>query len=57
MSDYESLMKIEDVCEYLRIHKITAYRLVKAKKLPVIRVGGQWRFKREDIERLFELSK
>ena len=40
----------DEVAKYLRIHPYTVRRLVRSGKLPGSKVGGQWRFKKEDIE-------
>ena len=36
---------------YLRVHQTTVYRLIREQKLPAFRVGSDWRFNREEIER------
>jgi excisionase family DNA binding protein len=35
----------------LRVHQTTVYRLLREHKLPAFRVGADWRFNREAIER------
>ena len=44
------LMTIDEVADYLRINKKTAYRLAVDGKVPGFKVGGTWRFRRADIE-------
>jgi excisionase family DNA binding protein len=46
-----SLLTVRELAEYLRVHQATIYRLVKEQKLPAFRVGSDWRFNREVIER------
>ena len=46
----EILLSTEQVARYLKIDKLTVYRLVAGKKIPAFRVGNQWRFKRSMIE-------
>jgi excisionase family DNA binding protein len=46
-----SILTIEDVAEYLRVHPSTIYRLLKKKQLPAFKVGREWRFNREEIDR------
>jgi len=46
----ETLLTTEQVARYLRVDKLTLYRLVAQKKIPAFRVGSQWRFKRSVIE-------
>jgi excisionase family DNA binding protein len=45
------VLTVREVAEYLRVHQATIYRLLKEQKLPAFRVGADWRFKREVIER------
>ena len=35
---------------YLQVNLRTVYRLIDAGKLPAVRVGRQWRFRRRDID-------
>ena len=44
------ILTIKQVAEYLQLSEKTAYRLAGEGKLPGFKVGGSWRFKREDIE-------
>jgi excisionase family DNA binding protein len=45
------VLTVREVAEYLRVHQATIYRLLPEQKLPAFRVGADWRFKREVIER------
>jgi excisionase family DNA binding protein len=45
------VLTVREVAEYLRVHQTTIYRLLKEQKLPAFRVGSDWRFNREVIER------
>ena len=44
----------EEVLEYLQVNLRTVYRLIKAGKIPAVRVGRQWRFRKADIDRWLE---
>ncbi|WP_233713226.1 methylation-associated defense system helix-turn-helix domain-containing protein MAD1 [Amaricoccus solimangrovi] len=44
-------MTIREVAEYLKLNEKTAYRLAAEGEIPGFKVGGSWRFKRQDIER------
>ena len=46
----ENLLSVVQVARYLKVDKLTVYRLVAGKKIPAFRVGNQWRFKRSMIE-------
>ncbi len=41
-----SLMTIKEVAEYLVVHEITLYALLKETTLPAMKLGGQWRFQK-----------
>lgn len=45
----DKILTLKEVAEYLKLTKKTAYRLAAAGKLPGFKVGGSWRFKREDV--------
>lgn len=47
------IMDISEAADYLHIKKWTLYRLVKRGKIPGIKVGGQWRFKKEVLDEMF----
>jgi excisionase family DNA binding protein len=40
----------EEVLDYLQVNLRTVYRLIKAGRIPAVRVGRQWRFRKADIE-------
>jgi len=46
----DSFLTTEEVLEYLHLNLKTVYRLIKAGKLPAVRVGRQWRFRKQDID-------
>jgi excisionase family DNA binding protein len=50
------IMDISEAADYLHIKKWTLYRLVKRGKIPGIKVGGQWRFKKEVLDEMFTQS-
>lgn len=50
-------MTLKEVALYLKLTEKTAYRLAAEKKLPGFKVGGSWRFKREDLEQWIEEQK
>jgi excisionase family DNA binding protein len=45
------VMKFAEAAQYLRIHRTTLHRLLKAQKIPAFRIGSDWRFNREQIDR------
>lgn len=46
----DHFLTTEEVLEYLQINLRTIYRLIKAGKIPAVRVGRQWRFRKQDID-------
>ena len=41
----------EEIAEYLRLHPYTIRRLAREGKIPAFRAGGQWRFRKDEIDR------
>jgi excisionase family DNA binding protein len=46
----EVFLTTEEVLDYLQVNLRTVYRLIKAGKIPAVRVGRQWRFRKRDID-------
>ena len=46
----EVFLTTEEVLAYLKVNLRTVYRLIKAGKIPAVRVGRQWRFRKTDID-------
>jgi excisionase family DNA binding protein len=53
----DEILTLKEVAEYLKLAEKTAYRLAAAGKLPGFKVGGSWRFKKEDVEHWIEERK
>jgi excisionase family DNA binding protein len=49
-TDNERIMTVRDLAGYLRVHP-TIYRQSRFGLLPAFRVGSDWRFSREAIDR------
>ena len=47
-------MCIKEVANYLRIKEQTAYRLVQQGKLPGLKIGGQWKIKKDHLDKMFD---
>ena len=45
------ILTIKELCDFLRVHPSTIYRMVKRGEIPSFRIGADWRFRREAIER------
>ena len=50
----EDILTIRDVAEYLKVTEKTVYGLAQKSKIPCFKVGGQWRFRREDLDAWIE---
>lgn len=44
------IMTIKEVSSYLKITEKTAYRLTAEGKIPGFKVGGAWRFRKQEID-------
>ena len=48
--DTGGIFTLDEVAAYLKVGKRTVYRLAAAKKIPAFKVGGTWRFQRQEID-------
>lgn len=53
----DEILTLPDVARLLRVAEKTVYTLAQNGGLPAFKVGGQWRFKRLDIDRWIEERK
>ena len=53
----DEILTVKEVADYLKLAEKTAYRLVAEGKLPGFKVGGSWRFKKEDRQQWIEQQK
>lgn len=51
------IMTIREVAAYLKLTEKTTYRLAAEGELPGFKVGGSWRFKRQDLEKWIAAQK
>lgn len=47
-------LTLEQIAEYLQMSTSSIYKMAQAGKIPAYKVGRQWRFKREEIDRWVE---
>jgi excisionase family DNA binding protein len=50
----DGFLTTEEVLDYLQVNLRTVYRLIKAGRIPAVRVGRQWRFRKQDIDAWLE---
>jgi len=53
----DEILTLQEVAALLKIAERTAYMMVQRGDLPGFKVGGQWRFKRNDIDAWMEAQK
>ena len=52
----DEFVTVEELAEALKVHVRTIQRLVERKELPAIKIGRQWRFRREWVSEWLERS-
>lgn len=52
--DAEEILNLEEASRYLHIKRRTLYSLAARGIVPAAKIGGQWRFRRSQLERLFD---
>ncbi len=53
----DQILTLKEVAAYQKLAEKTAYRLVSEGKLPGFKVGGSWRFKKEDLDKWIDEQK
>jgi excisionase family DNA binding protein len=48
------ILTIEEVAAYLRLTPQTIYRWAQEKRIPAVKLGKEWRFRRSVIDRWFD---
>jgi excisionase family DNA binding protein len=46
-----AVMTVKEIADHLRVHKTTIYRMLSKGEIPAFKVGSEWRFQRESIDR------
>lgn len=50
MASDAKVLTVNELSDYLRVHRSTIYRLLKKKRLPGFKIGSDWRFNVEAID-------
>jgi excisionase family DNA binding protein len=50
MQPAAKVLTVNELAEYLRVHRSTIYRLLKKGQLPGFKIGSDWRFNVEVID-------
>jgi excisionase family DNA binding protein len=53
----DALMTVEEVAKYLKVEESTVYTWARQRKVPAIKIGRFWRFRKEDIDKWLEENK
>ena len=52
--EWPPIMTIAEVSQYLGLHELTVRRLAREGAIPALKLGRQWRIKRDLLERWIE---
>ena len=47
----DEIMTVEELAKYLKTGVATIYKLAQEGKIPATKVGNQWRFRKEKIDK------
>ena len=56
ISEYPDVMTIKDVCEFLAISRVTAYRFIQDNNIKHLFVGREYRISRDSLAKHFEIK-
>jgi len=46
----QKLMTIKEMADYLRLSKVTVYKMTRQGKIPALKIGKQWRYNKSEID-------
>jgi len=50
----EEILTVKELAKYLKMDEHTVYRLARKGVLPGTKIGGEWRFKKDLIDKWIE---
>ena len=53
----DEILTLPEVAKLLKVAEKTIYAMAQRGGLPAFKVGGQWRFKRDDLDKWIERQK
>jgi len=53
----DEILTLPEVAQLLKVAEKTVYTMAQKGQLPAFKVGGQWRFKRADLDQWIEDQK
>ncbi len=51
LMEEKEIMTVKQVAEYLQMDEHTGYKLARSGQIPSLKIAGQWRFKKEVIDK------
>jgi len=54
MAQEETLLNVKQVAQYLQLKESTIYSWAQDNKIPAIKIGRTWRFRRADLDQWLE---
>jgi excisionase family DNA binding protein len=54
IADDRSIMTVTEVADFLQVHPITIYRLIRKAILHPFKIGHMWRIDRKHVEELLQ---
>jgi excisionase family DNA binding protein len=51
MATVHEVLTLKELCDLLRVHPSTIYKLLREGRIPSFRIGSEWRFRRDVILR------
>jgi len=50
-------LTLEQIAEYLQMSASSIYKMAQSGKIPAYKIGRQWRFKKEEIDKWVEIGR
>jgi len=54
LKDSPEILTVKQLANYLQMNEHTIYRLAKSGKIPALKIGAEWRFKKNLIDKWIE---
>jgi excisionase family DNA binding protein len=52
--EYDPILTVDELSEYLSMHPLTVRRLARDGEIPAAKIGRQWRIKKDLLDRWIE---
>jgi len=54
LKESPEILTVKQLASYLQMDEHTIYRLAKSGKIPAMKIGAEWRFKKDLVDRWIE---